>query len=190
MRIPGSSHRAALAAFILGATLLLPSLGVAATRFDKAAIEIHAGSRPLVLTVYSNGLGGKHILARRYGVALSKLAVAELGSLSMTNLCVLHTVSRDWIKARPACDAALQAALRDRKRASYKPYGDRAQPDTYAAIAYANRAVMFLLSRDVAAARSDLLQARLIRPNASYVADNLAAMRDLDHDLANLTQCR
>jgi hypothetical protein len=185
-----SSRRAALAALILGATLLLPSFGAAAARFDKTAIQIQAGSRPLVLTAYPNGIGGKQILARRYDVALSKLAVAELGSLSLTNLCVLHTVSRDWVKARPACDAAVEAALRGRKRVWYKPSGERVQPDTYASIAYANRAVMFLLSKDVAAGRSDLLQARVIRPHASYVTDNLAAMRDLDHELPSLTQYR
>jgi hypothetical protein len=66
----------------IGAPLLLSSLGAEAARFDKAEIEIHADSRPLVLTAHPNGVGGKHILARRYDVALSKLAVAELGPLS------------------------------------------------------------------------------------------------------------
>ena len=178
MHIIESSCRAALAALMLCATFLLPSLGAAAGAFDKAAIEIGAAGRPLVLTVYPNGIG-RHILAKRYGIARSKLAAASLGSWSLTNLCVLHTVSKEWVKARPACDGAVETALRDRKRASYRSSTERIRPDTYAAIAYANRAVMFLLSRDIAAGRSDLLQARAIRPLASYVTVNLAAIRGL-----------
>lgn len=177
-------------ALLVSAALLLPSLGSAATRFDKAAIEIRSGSRPLVLTAYPNGRGGRHILAGRYDVALSSLTGTELGSLSLTNLCVVHTVSEDWIKARLACDGAVEAALRNRKRVSYKPSNERVLPDTYAAIAYANRAVMFLLSKDVVAGRSDLLKARVIRPQASYVTDNLAAMPELHHDLRSSTRGR
>lgn len=190
MHIIESSCRAALAAIILCATFLLPPPGAAAAPFDKAAIKIHAGSRPLVLTAYPNGIGGRHILAGRYDVARSELAAASIGSWSLTNSCVLHTVSREWVKARSACDGAVETALRDRKLASYRSSTERVRPDTYAAIAYANRAVMFLLSRDIAAGRSDLLQARAIRPMASYVTENLAAIRDLDHDLPWLSQRR
>lgn len=174
MHIQHSSRRVMLAAFVLGA-LLLPFFGAASARSDGTAVEVRVGSRPLVLTTYPNVLGGKHILAKRYDVALPKLTNAALGPRSLTNLCVLHTVSRDLTKARLACDAAVEAALRERKRAWYKPPVERVAPDTNAAIAYANRAVMFLLSKDFTAGRSDLLQARAIRPDASYVTDNLVA---------------
>jgi hypothetical protein len=191
MHIIKSSCRVVLAARILCTTLLMASLGATATPSDKAAIEIEAGSRPLVLMAYPNGPGGRHILAGRYDVALSKLAVVGRGSWSLTNLCVVHTVSKDWVRARPACDGAVAAALRDRKFASYKSSSaERVRPDTYVAIAYANRAVMFLLSRDIAAGQSDLAQARAIRPQASYVTDNLAAIGDLDGELPRLTQYR
>jgi hypothetical protein len=191
MHIIISSCRAVLGAFVLSVTFVLSSLGATAAPFDKAALEIEAGSRPLVLIAYPNGPGGRHLLARRYDVALSKLAVAGRGSWSLTNLCVLHTVSKDWVKARPACDGAVEAALRDRKLASYRSSAaERVRPDTYAAIAYANRAAMFVLSRDIAAGRRDLLQAHAIRPQASYVARNLEAIRDLDRDFSRVTQCR
>lgn len=178
MHTQDSSQRAMLATFVLGATLLLPLLGAASARSDGTAIQIHVDSRPLILTTYPNVLGGKHILARRYDVALSRLTDASLGPRSLTNLCALHTMSRDWIKARPACDAAVEAALRERKRTWYKPASERVAPDTNVAIAYANRAVMFLLSKDFAAGQRDLRQARAIRPDASYVTDNLVAAKE------------
>lgn len=190
MHIIESSCRATLAVFFSCATFLLASPGAVAMPFAKAAIEIQGGSRPLVLTAYPTGPGGRHILARRYDIALSKLAVANPGSWSLTNLCVIHTASKEWVNARTACDGAVEAALRDRRLASYKSSSaERVRPDTYVAIAYANRAVMFLLSRDIAAARRDLLQARAIRPQASYVTGNLEAIRDLEHDLRSSTEC-
>jgi len=179
-----SIDRAAGAALIVGATLLLSSFGAMAGRLGTVAVEMDVGSRPLVLTAYEDAIGGEEILAGRHDAALAKLSAAKPGARSLTNLCVLHTVSRNWEKARSACNEAVDAALRDRKRASYKLPAEQVRPGTYTAVAYANRAVMFLLSRDVAAGTNDLRQARIIRPNATYVTDNLAAMRGLD--LANL----
>lgn len=175
-----SNDRSAVAALAVGVALLLSSFGASAGRLGALAVELDAISRPLVLTAYEDAIGGKEILAGRYDAALSKLTAARSGARSLTNLCVLHTVSRDWAQARSVCDEAVAAALRERTRAAHKLPAEQVLPGTYTAVAYANRAVMFLLSRDVAAGANDLRQARIIRPNAAYVTDNLAAMRGLD----------
>jgi hypothetical protein len=44
------------------------------------------------------------------------------------------------------------------------------------AIAYANRAVVHMLSRDSASAKADLEKAKLLAPNADFVAKNAEAV--------------
>jgi Flp pilus assembly protein TadD len=49
--------------------------------------------------------------------------------------------------------------------------------DDFVAVAYANRAVMYWLLNDDAAARKDLAQAQELSPQADFVARNLVALK-------------
>lgn len=158
------------AALLVAATALLAT-GAQATE---------TAHTPLVLTAYSNGAAGKSLLAGDYAAALTELQhtksyVTLAASAKATNLCVAYAATRQLPEAKAACDSALQQAKYDRLTASRLTPG-MSHENAYVAIAYANRAVVSLLSKDEAGARADLERAQKLAPDADFVARNLTAM--------------
>ncbi len=136
-----------------------------------------AAPEALMLSSFVDGPGGAALMAGRTARAIEQISVSSdeaLSAFALTNLCVAHTVQREWSQARDACDAAVAAALDQRE--TYRDWpGTRLQhADQAAAIAYSNRAVMHWMSRNTIAAESDLARAREIAPKAEFVVRNSA----------------
>ena len=93
---------------------------------------------------------------------------------TLTNLCVAHTVLRQFDDALETCDAAV-ASANAKRSGGFRPGVSRQLLDENAAVAYSNRAVLHLLSRDTLAARNDLERARAISPRAFFVMRNSEA---------------
>jgi hypothetical protein len=157
---------------------LAPGAAIALTLLSGAALA--DGAHRFVFTAYSDAAGGADVVAGRYQAALEKLAshrdIMDLDpSAANTNRCVAYSMTLRWREARAACDAAVQAAAAQRQsaQASWLPWSNTES----LAVAYANRAVVSWLSHDDAAAREDLAKARVLSPRATFVAQNLAALR-------------
>ena len=106
----------------------------------------------------------------------TRKATKPVSAQTLNNLCVAHTVLRQFDEALETCDAAVASA--NAKRAEgYRPGVSRQMLDQSAAVAYSNRAVLHLLSRDTLAAQNDLASARAISPRAFYVMRNLGCGR-------------
>lgn len=138
------------------------------------------GGGQFVFTAYVDAVGGGDILAGRYRIALAELknrpdAVAANPSTANTNLCVAYSMTLQWQEARAECDAAVRAARR-RQRMSAGWSWAHTSDDDYLAVAYANRAVLYWLSRDDAAAQKDLARAQELSPRADFVARNVVAL--------------
>jgi hypothetical protein len=140
------------------------------------------GAHRFVFTAYSDAAGGADVMAGRYRTALKELrshpgTAGPNSSETDTNRCVAYTMTLQWKDARGACDAAVQAARRERNISP--PWWTLAPPpdDNYLALAYANRAVMYWLSHDEARAQKDLAQAQELSPRADFVAQNVAALK-------------
>jgi hypothetical protein len=141
-----------------------------------------AGAHQFVFTAYSDATGGADVIAGRYRTALEELQ-SQAGAMSFdaatinTNRCVAYSMTLQWQAARAACDAAIRAA--DAQRAVSPAWMSWASPspDEYLAVAYANRAVMFWMSHDQAAAQRDLAKAQQLSPHADFVARNLTALK-------------
>jgi hypothetical protein len=135
---------------------------------------------PLVLTAYSNGVGGKTLLDKHYDEALTEIRKYKpqqsvMASAKANNLCVALAATRQLPEANVACNAALKAAKYD-KMASARFMPGSLRESSYVAIAYANRAVVHMLSHDVESAKADLERAQALAPQADFVAKNLAAV--------------
>jgi hypothetical protein len=144
-----------------GKSILLPK-GKKRQESQHSRVE----RQPLVLASYTDAPGGVALVRGRTERALEQInaKASNVSSVSgQTNLCVAHTVLRQWSQAGDACDAAVVLAL-----------GKHSNARGLAA-AYSNRAVMHWLSRDENAAHDDLAKARSLAPKASYVTRNLAA---------------
>lgn len=157
-------------------SLLVASTLIVATG-AQAAETAHT---PMVLTAYSNGAGGESLLKGNYTDALTEIRTYKsqmmiAASARATNLCVAHAASKQLADAKTACDAAVKQAKYDRLSASRFTPG-ASHENAYVAIAYANRAVVNMLSRDEAAAKADLDKARMLAPNADFVARNAVAV--------------
>lgn len=123
-------------------------------------------AHPFVFTAYTDATGGANVAAGRYRAALKDLnsppEAMELDSSAIdSNRCVAYSMTLQWREARAACDAAVHAASEDQSLA----------------VAYANRAVMYWLLEDAAAARKDLARAQEFSPNADFVARNIVALK-------------
>jgi hypothetical protein len=142
------------------------------------ATEAH---KPFVLTAYSNGAGGKNLLAGKYELALTEIEASKnntiMASTHATNLCVAQTALRHWNEARVACDAAIKDAVRRKPRGFVSPLSDAVDHDTYIAIAYSNRAVVHWLSKEAVPAAEDLAKAHKMAPHADFVARNILAFK-------------
>jgi hypothetical protein len=149
------------------------------TLFPKAAKRGAVGcARParirLTLASFEDSTGGKALVSGRAERAIEQIYAkrSTQSAQTLNNLCVAHTVLRQWAEAGDACDAAVTSAVAKRANWKYRPGMSRLRVDTGAAVAYSNRAVMHWLSRDVVAAQQDLANARAIAPRASYVMRN------------------
>jgi hypothetical protein len=134
----------------------------------------------MVLTAYTNGAGGPTLLKGNYTEALTQIQryrpqMMIASSAKATNLCVAYAATKQLTEAKPACDAAVKQAKYDRLSASRFTPG-MSHENAYVAIAYANRAVVHMLSRDEASAKADLDKARILAPDADFVAKNVAAV--------------
>jgi hypothetical protein len=139
------------------------------------------GAHRFVFTAYSDAVGGGDIIAGRYGAALAELTsrsrVTDLNAAaSNTNRCVAYAMTLQWQAAHSACDAAVSAASEQRNMSPAWWSWARTPDDDYLALAYANRAVLYWLSRDDTAAQKDLARAQELSPRADFVAQNVAAL--------------
>ena len=141
------------------------------------------GAHRFVFTAYSDAAGGADIVAGRYRIALDELKshpgnVEPDPSATNTNRCVAYSMTMQWQEARTACDAAVRTA---RKQRSISPawwnWARAPDDDDYLALAYTNRAVLYWLSQDDAAAQKDLAKAQELSPQADFVALNVAALK-------------
>ncbi len=156
---------------LLVASTLLVATGAQATETAQT---------PMVLTAYSNGAGGESLLRGQYTEALREIQsyrplIMIAASAKATNLCVAYAVTKQLTEAKTACDAALEQAKYDRLSAS-RFTSSMSHENAYVAIAYANRAVVHMLSKDEASARADLDKAKRLAPNADFVARNVVAV--------------
>ncbi|HTX04202.1 MAG TPA: hypothetical protein VMD06_00145 [Steroidobacteraceae bacterium] len=121
-------------------------------------------------------------MAGRYRAALAQLA-SPSGTIDpdpaavSTNRCVAYSMSLQWRQAHAACDAAIEAAAEARTALPAWLSWTESSSEKYLALAYANRAVMYWLSNDTAAAREDLARAQDLAPQADFVARNVAALK-------------
>ena len=146
------------------------------------------GRHQFVFTVYADAMGGGEIVAGHYHAALDDLrrhpgTMGPDASATNTNRCVAYSMTRQWQEARIACDAAVGAATRlTRTSPAWWGWGS-APSDDYLALAYANRAVLYWLSQDSAAAQKDLAKALELSPQSEFVAQNVTALK-AHHGLA------
>ena len=140
------------------------------------------GAHRFMFTAYSDAPGGADIVAGRYRAALEKLdrhpgSLEPDASTINTNRCVAYSMTGQWQEARIACDAAVSAATKQ-LTASPAWWSWASLPnDDYLALAYANRAVLYWLSQDDAAAQKDIAKARELSPQADFVAQNVTALK-------------
>jgi tetratricopeptide (TPR) repeat protein len=161
------------------------SLLVASTLLIASGAQATQTARPkLVLTAYSNGAGGENLLKGNYAEALSEIRhyrpqMMIAASAKVTNLCVAYTALKQLDQAKVACDAALKQAKYDKVDASRFSLNTMYE-NQYVAIAYANRAVVHMLSKDEASAKADLEKAKVLAPRADFVARNEAVVAAWD----------
>jgi hypothetical protein len=155
------------------------ALGAAIALAFSSGAALADGAQRFVFTAYSDAAGGADVVSGRYQAALEELAthrdiMDHDQSAANTNRCVAYSMTLHWQEARAACDAAVHAAVEQRRsaQASWLPSSNTES----LAVAYANRAVVNWLSHDDAAARADLAKARDLSPQSGFVAHNLAAL--------------
>jgi hypothetical protein len=144
----------------------------------------------MVLTAYINGPGGESVLAGKYDAALAEIdkdrsMSSTAYSAKITNLCVTYAAKRQLTEAMSACDAAVKTAKYDRLTSQrYSP--GSARENAYVAIAYTNRAVVHMMSKDSDSAKLDLARAKSLAPSAEFVSKNLAAVQNSSSKIAQL----
>jgi len=166
-----SHNRHTRSVALLAASVALIATGAQATQAVRPK---------LVLTAYSNGVGGETLLKGNYSQALTEIQHARpqwmiAASAKATNLCVAYTAMKQLTEAKAACDSAVKQAKYDRMSASRFSLSTKYE-NGYVAIAYANRAVVHMLSKDEASAKADLEKAKALAPEADFVARNVAAV--------------
>lgn len=140
------------------------------------------GAHRFVFTAYADAPGGGDVIAGRYQVALEELN-SHSGNMDLdpsatnTNRCVAYSMTLQWQEARAACDAAVRAAKEQRIMPPSWWSWASTPDDDYLALAYANRAVLYWLSQDDAAAQKDLAKAKELSPQAAFVALNVVALK-------------
>jgi hypothetical protein len=147
-------------------------LGVASAHATETA------HMPLVLTAYSNGVGGANLIEQKYDEALAEIRRYKpqsslAASAKANNLCVALTATRQLVEAQAACNAALSAAKAE--NVSSVRFTGGLRDNSELAVAYSNRAVAYALAHDMASAKADLERAQVLAPKAEFVSRNLAA---------------
>jgi tetratricopeptide (TPR) repeat protein len=161
------------------------SLLVASTLLIASGAQATETVRPkLVLTAYTNGAGGDDLVKGNYSQALNEIQhyrpqMMIAASAKTTNLCVAYTALKQLDQAKVACDVALRQAKYDKVSASRFSLNTMYE-NAYVAIAYTNRAVVHMLSRDEASAKADLEKAKALAPHADFVARNEAVVAAWD----------
>ena len=158
-----------------------------------SAVAAHASdvtAPKLVLTAYINGAGGESVMAGKYDAALTEIkrdrsASSDAYTAKINNQCVTYAVMKQLPQAMSACDEALRAAKADRISALRYSPGSVIQ-NSYVAIAYTNRAVVHMMTKDVEGAKSDLARAKSLAPDAEFVSKNLLAMETSSSKIAQL----
>jgi hypothetical protein len=164
----------------------------AASILSAAAAHASDVTAPkLVLTAYINGAGGESVMAGKYDDALTAIkhdrsASSDLYTAKITNQCVTYTAMKLLPQAKSSCDEALRAAKYDRAAAQRFSPGSRLQNE-YVAIAYTNRAVILMLTKDAEGAKSDMAHAQSLAPSAEFVSRNLLAMQTPASKIAQLS---
>lgn len=166
------------------------TIAAASSLLFVAAAHAEMAHSPLTLTAYVNGAGGESLTTGKYDMALVELKNARptnsnAYSAKLNNLCVAHTIKRQLTEAKGACDAAVKAAKYDRLNSQRYAPGS-ARENSYVAIAYTNRAIVHMLSKDTASAKADLERAKSLAPTADFVARNLAAVQNSRSTIAQL----
>jgi hypothetical protein len=155
-----------------------------------AAQAADVTSPKLVLTAYSNGVGGEALLGGKFADAFKEIEMDRSTSSSaytarLNNQCVAYIATKQLDEAKSTCSAALRAAKNERISAQrYSPGSLR--ENAYVAIAYTNRAVVHLLTKNTAGATEDLARAKALAPTADFVAKNLAAVQSTRSTIAQL----
>ena len=150
-----------------GKSIVLPQRDV-----SKSSRCVAETRKSLVLASFLDAPGGQALVDGRIEKASRQIGDRVHSAPEQTNLCVLLSLQRNWTEARPACDSAVDMAVRNR---SYADRWDRSQirqADQIATAAYSNRAVMNWQAGDTGAAYADLASARVISPKAAFVARN------------------
>jgi tetratricopeptide (TPR) repeat protein len=147
-----------------------------------AGSAAHAANEPRTfeLTAFSNGTAGAALASGDYDTAIRNLSThanaLESGTKN-TNRCVAYTVTHQIEAARAACDAAVREAQQEISTLPISMFWARSDYRNYLALAYSNRAVLYWMSNDTAAAQSDLKKAAAVAPKATFVARNLTALQ-------------
>jgi hypothetical protein len=151
-------------------------------RSTKVVEQCPEERKPLILASYTDARGGRALVRGDTQRALKQIGArkaARRNAAELTNLCAAYTVLRQWPEASNACDAAVAGAMDERARARSRLDMNRLAAETNAGAAYSNRAVMYWLSGNEAAAHNDLLKASNFTPAASYVMQNLQVAESL-----------
>jgi hypothetical protein len=167
-------------------------LAIAAASILSAAAA-HAAdvtAPKLVLTAYINGVGGEEVMDGKFDAALTEIkrnraVSSDAYTAKITNQCVAYTATKQLPQAMSACDEALRAAKHDRLGALRFSSGSSIQ-NGYLAIAYANRAVVQMMSKNPEAAKSDMAHAKSLAPDAEFVSKNLLAMETSSSKIAQV----
>jgi hypothetical protein len=133
------------------------------------------------LTAFSNGAGGRALVAGDYNTAQQELSVHHQTldvETTATNRCVVFTVTHQIEAARAACDKAVREAQQEIASLPVSLSWARSDYRDYLALAYANRAVLNWVTNDSAGAQSDLKKAAAVSPKAAFVARNLSALQN------------
>jgi hypothetical protein len=129
-----------------------------------------------MLASFVDEVGGVALMDGRAELAIEQLNAQgkkELSAWALTNLCVAHTVRRDWPAAREACDDAVSTTVDVATRQGMWAGTRLPRAKKATAAAYSNRAAMLMMSGDSAAAQTDLAKARAAAPSAHFVVRNL-----------------
>jgi hypothetical protein len=166
------------------------TIAAASSLLFAVAAQAEAAGSPMTLTAYTNGAGGESLTTGKYDMALVELksdrsTTSSAYSAKINNLCVAYAIKRQLTEAKSACDAAVKAAKYDRLSSQrYAPGSVR--ENSYVAIAYTNRAIVHMLSKDTASAKADLDRAKSLAPTADFVARNMAAVQNSRSTIAQL----
>jgi hypothetical protein len=128
--------------------------------------------KALVLSSFIDAPGGAALVAGNTDRARIQIASDASNPAELTNLCVLHTVQREWSAAHASCDAAVERATRKRAAVHRWDKAVRRIADRRVAAAYSNRAVLNWLAGDTGASYGDIVRARAIDPHAAFVQRN------------------